>query len=238
MDENEHSKRLCTKWRSQCESHEKGRIGSSLIPEKKRHTDCFGMKRSRTIFERFSRQFVSTLTMSKSMKKTKSGSELKNGAVKSETAKPLPAIAAAIAPVTPAPVRAALIAVPVAPVPAKAAATTTPPPVASVAAKAAPVVPVATPVVTEKPKAAHVLLELLKPEAKRVCVAGSFNEWQPDKTPLVKMGNGRWVGDLAVKPGKHEYLFVVDGQWLPDPNAKESVENPFGGRNSVLTVSA
>jgi hypothetical protein len=29
----------------------------------------------------------------------------------------------------------------------------------------------------------------------------------------------------------------VDGQWLPDPNAKESVENPFGGRNSVLTVS-
>jgi hypothetical protein len=29
----------------------------------------------------------------------------------------------------------------------------------------------------------------------------------------------------------------VDGQWLPDPNAKESVENPFGGRNSVLVVS-
>ena len=84
----------------------------------------------------------------------------------------------------------------------------------------------------------HVSLELVKPEAKQVCVAGSFNEWKPDKTPLNPAGNGRWVGDLSVGPGRYEYLFVVDGQWLPDPNAKESVANPFGGTNSVLTVSA
>jgi len=83
----------------------------------------------------------------------------------------------------------------------------------------------------------HILLELVKPGAKTVCVAGSFNEWKPERTPLVPKGNGRWVGDLAVKPGRHEYLFVVDGQWLPDPNAKESVANPFGGKNSVLIVS-
>src|SRR5215470_16466729 len=84
----------------------------------------------------------------------------------------------------------------------------------------------------------HILLELVNPGAKTVCVAGSFNEWKPERTPLVSKGNGRWVGDLSVKPGRHEYLFVVDGQWLPDPNAKESVANPFGGQNSVLIVSA
>src|ERR1043166_1934261 len=84
----------------------------------------------------------------------------------------------------------------------------------------------------------HISLELVKPEAKQVCVAGSFNEWKPEKTPLMRAGNGRWVGDLSVGPGRYEYLFVVDGQWLPDPNAKESVANPFGGTNSVLTVSA
>src|SRR5712671_6920786 len=83
----------------------------------------------------------------------------------------------------------------------------------------------------------HVLLELVQPGAKNVCVAGSFNEWKPEQTPLVPKGNGRWVGDLTVKPGRHEYLFVVDGQWLPDPNAKETVANPFGGQNSVLIVS-
>ncbi len=88
------------------------------------------------------------------------------------------------------------------------------------------------------PKPNRVSLELVKPGAKHVFVAGSFNGWKPDKTPLTPLGNGHWVGDLTVKPGRHEYLFVVDGQWLPDPNAKETVQNPFGGRNSVLIVSA
>ena len=87
------------------------------------------------------------------------------------------------------------------------------------------------------PPPPRVVLELVNPAAKRVFVAGSFNNWQPEQTPLAPAGNGRWAGDLKVRPGRHEYLFVVDGQWLPDPNAKESVENPFGGRNSVLTVA-
>jgi 1,4-alpha-glucan branching enzyme len=80
-------------------------------------------------------------------------------------------------------------------------------------------------------------LELVKPEAKSVCVAGSFNEWNPVRTPLTKLTDGKWVGELSGISGRHEYLFVVDGQWLPDPNARESVQNPFGGRNSVLIVS-
>jgi 1,4-alpha-glucan branching enzyme len=88
------------------------------------------------------------------------------------------------------------------------------------------------------PKGGRVSLELVKPGATQVCVAGSFNDWKPEKTPLVPQGNGRWVGDLAVQPGRYEYLFVVDGQWVPDPNAKESVQNPFGGRNSVLFAAA
>ena len=80
-------------------------------------------------------------------------------------------------------------------------------------------------------------LELLHPGAKSVCVAGSFNHWKPEAMPLLDRGNGKWVGALALPPGRHEYLFVVDGQWLPDPKAIESVENPFGGRNSVVVIS-
>jgi len=92
----------------------------------------------------------------------------------------------------------------------------------------------AKPVIPPQPR---VVLELMNPAAKQVCVAGSFNNWQPERTPLKASGNGRWSGDLKVGPGRYEYLFVVDGQWLPDPNAKESVQNPFGGRNSILTVA-
>jgi 1,4-alpha-glucan branching enzyme len=84
----------------------------------------------------------------------------------------------------------------------------------------------------------RVSLQFINPSASKVCVAGSFNGWKPDATPLSRTANGQWVGDLAVKPGRHEYLFVVDGQWLPDPKAQETVPNPFGGRNSVLVVSA
>jgi 1,4-alpha-glucan branching enzyme len=90
---------------------------------------------------------------------------------------------------------------------------------------------------TGPPSINRVSLELVKPGAKTVCVAGSFNEWKPQKTPLIAASDGRWVGHLTVEPGRHEYLFVVDGEWVPDPNAKETVENPFGGKNSVLVVS-
>jgi hypothetical protein len=30
---------------------------------------------------------------------------------------------------------------------------------------------------------------------------------------------------------------VVDGHWMTDPLATESVPNPFGGKNSVLKVA-
>jgi Glycogen recognition site of AMP-activated protein kinase len=137
--------------------------------------------------------------------------------VKAQTVKPQPVKAEA-----PKPVPATTAAVK--PEPAK---TEAPKPAAVTTAPAKPA----------QPTASHVSLELVKPDAKKVYVAGSFNEWKPERTPLAPLGNGRWGGDLAVKPGRHEYLFVVDGQWLPDPNAKETVQNPFGGKNSVLVVS-
>ena len=86
--------------------------------------------------------------------------------------------------------------------------------------------------------ASPVRLELVKPDARAVGVAGSFNAWRPELAPMVPLGNGRWVKELSVSPGRHEYLFVADGQWLPDPNAKECVQNPYGGKNSVLVIPA
>jgi 1,4-alpha-glucan branching enzyme len=100
-----------------------------------------------------------------------------------------------------------------------------------------PAVAQPVPAKSQAPRPARVSLELVEPAAQQVYVAGSFNGWKPDTTPLAALGNGRWKGDLKLGPGRHEYLFVVDGQWRPDPNARETVENPFGGRNSVVMVS-
>jgi 1,4-alpha-glucan branching enzyme len=102
---------------------------------------------------------------------------------------------------------------------------------------AEPAVAQLAPAKSRSPQPARVSLELVEPAAQQVYVAGSFNQWKPETTPLVALGNGRWKGDLKLGPGRYEYLFVVDGQWRPDPNARETVQNPFGGRNSVVMVS-
>ena len=144
----------------------------------------------------------------------------------------------------PAPVQPAKPSTPPAPVAAPAAAVSATRPALGASKPAPPSSPVQpakpvqppTPATAPAPRINRVQLELVRPEAKHVCVAGSFNGWKPEATPLKLAGNGRWVGDLNVQPGRHEYLFVVDGQWMPDPNAKEAVANPFGGTNSVLLV--
>ena len=71
--------------------------------------------------------------------------------------------------------------------------------------------------------------------AKSVAVAGSFNNWSTKKTPLRKEGE-RWTTTLKLPRGRYEYRFVVDGNWVNDPNAKESAANPFGSSNSVLSL--
>ncbi len=109
--------------------------------------------------------------------------------------------------------------------------------------QAVPVKPTAAPVALlapippAAPKLGFISIELVEPSAREVYVAGSFNGWRPDCTPLIAQGNGRWKGNLELGPGRYEYLFVVDGQWRPDPNAHETVQNPFGGKNSVMMVA-
>ncbi len=74
------------------------------------------------------------------------------------------------------------------------------------------------------------------PEAISVGVAGTFNDWDPSRNPMRKDGAGAWKATLTLPPGTHEYRFVVDGDWISDPTAAETVDNPFGQTNSVIRV--
>ena len=87
------------------------------------------------------------------------------------------------------------------------------------------------------PQLVPVRFEFTHPGATTVCIAGTFNQWQPDGKPMHKSGNGRWLKESALPAGTYEYCLVVDGHWMPDPGATESVANPYGGRNSVLKVA-
>jgi 1,4-alpha-glucan branching enzyme len=87
------------------------------------------------------------------------------------------------------------------------------------------------------PQLEPVRFEFTHPTAATVCVAGTFNEWHAEAKPLHLVGDGRWLKETVLPPGTYEYRLVVDGQWIADPLAKETVPNPFGGRNSILKVA-
>jgi len=89
---------------------------------------------------------------------------------------------------------------------------------------------------SKKKKPIAVRLEFHDDNAQAVCIAGTFNDWNPKTTPMLTTGPGQWVKELALSPGIYEYQYVVDGRWINDPQAVKSTPNPYGGRNSVLVV--
>ena len=71
------------------------------------------------------------------------------------------------------------------------------------------------------------------PNAGSVSVAGAFNGWNATANPMVKGEGGVWSAVVALPPGEQQYKFVVDGQWIADP------ENPVTGGdfgNSVIRL--
>jgi 1,4-alpha-glucan branching enzyme len=74
------------------------------------------------------------------------------------------------------------------------------------------------------------------PKAKSVSVGGDFNNWNP-KTAAAKQGkDGSWKAKMNLSPGKYQYKFMVDGQWINDPKCNTCVPNSFGTLNCVIDV--
>lgn len=74
--------------------------------------------------------------------------------------------------------------------------------------------------------------------ANRVNIAGSFNGWSTDATPMSDDdGDGTWEVTLDLPDGEYQYKFVVNGDvWITDPNNPKGSPDGFGGQNSVITV--
>jgi hypothetical protein len=90
----------------------------------------------------------------------------------------------------------------------------------------------------EQESKVFVRLVLLQPGAKSVSVAGDFNGWNPAQTKLERSEGGLWTATIALKPGRYQYMFVIDGkQWIADPLAEEGEGDGFGAQNAVLDVA-
>ncbi|HTY45122.1 MAG TPA: isoamylase early set domain-containing protein [Patescibacteria group bacterium] len=78
--------------------------------------------------------------------------------------------------------------------------------------------------------------KLFAPQAKRVNLAGDFNNWDISALSAKKDSKGNWAVKASLKPGRHEYKFYVDGSWVNDPRCKNYASNNFGTQNSVVEV--
>lgn len=75
------------------------------------------------------------------------------------------------------------------------------------------------------------------PGAQRVGIAGDFNGWSPDATPMIPVGSGdTFKALLPLAPGRYRYRLVVDGNWQSDPYNSYVESNPYGELNSVVEV--
>lgn len=92
--------------------------------------------------------------------------------------------------------------------------------------------------VADAERAMPVQFVLDLPDATTVSVVGDFNNWKVDDAPMQKSTRGVWNLTLPVRPGRHEYSFVVDGRrWIADPRAPKARNDDFGKPGSVIVVT-
>jgi beta-lactamase regulating signal transducer with metallopeptidase domain len=73
------------------------------------------------------------------------------------------------------------------------------------------------------------------PNARIVALAGSFNNWNQSQLLFAREGD-EWVCRVSLPPGKHQYKFIIDGNWITDPGNGTIVNDGRGNMNSLLTA--
>lgn len=75
------------------------------------------------------------------------------------------------------------------------------------------------------------------PRARSVSVVSTFNDWDPQRTPMKRGKDGTWSVQISLPQGCYEYMFLVDGaRYETDPNALELRQDGMGNENAVLRL--
>ncbi|WP_109434282.1 glycogen-binding domain-containing protein [Aquimarina sp. AU119] len=73
--------------------------------------------------------------------------------------------------------------------------------------------------------------------ARKVILSGSFNKWNEDLFRMTK-NEDCWTLTLKIRPGEYQYKFIVDGDWIEDPDNPRKTINEFSGYNSLIDIKA
>lgn len=94
-------------------------------------------------------------------------------------------------------------------------------------------------IAADKVKIDTMLKEFLvsAPKAGEVYVVGDFNGWKKtDSNRLAKLEDGSWTGHLTLKRGRYRYKYIIDDQWVEDPDNPNNEKNSYGSVDSILIV--
>lgn len=72
--------------------------------------------------------------------------------------------------------------------------------------------------------------------AREVILTGTFVGWDEGYLKMERIDGG-WLLRLDLLPARYEYKFIVDGEWIHDPENPEMVMNEHGTFNSVLSIT-
>jgi len=71
--------------------------------------------------------------------------------------------------------------------------------------------------------------------ANTVVLSGTFNRWNEEGFKMKKIKGG-WKLSLKLKPDTYQYKFIVDGNWMEDPDNPNKVYNEHYTFNSILNL--
>jgi 1,4-alpha-glucan branching enzyme len=72
-------------------------------------------------------------------------------------------------------------------------------------------------------------------DARRVNVAGSFNDWNRRELQMKKTAVG-WMLPIYLREGTHTYKYIVDGNWITDPANPVTRWDGAGNLNAVVGI--
>lgn len=76
-------------------------------------------------------------------------------------------------------------------------------------------------------------------DSQRVFIAGDFNHWTPQETPMRFSESIRaYEAWLTLAPGRYRYRLVVDGEWIIDPANPRTEASDSGQLHSLLSVAS
>lgn len=83
-----------------------------------------------------------------------------------------------------------------------------------------------------------VTFSVIAKNAKKASVVGDFNNWDSADGAMEKLKNGTFKSLLEIpKDASYEFKYVVDGEFVNEPEADSQVWNDFAGaENSVLAL--